>query len=104
MDVHVRRLREKIEPSPSEPKYVHTKWGVGVLFQSLAVLNIEGGAGKGKKPALLKSLPQCRLFEDHMERRKSGLNGESGGMKMDNIRIRQADMDDLDGVTLGEAR
>lgn len=49
----------------------------------------------------MKSLPQCRLFEDHMERRKSVLNGESGGMKMDNIRIRQADMDDLDGVTLG---
>ena len=78
--------------------------GSRVLFQSLAVQNIEGGAGKGKKPALLKSLPQCRLFEDHMERRKSGLNGESGGMKMDNIRIRQADMDDLDGVTLVEAR
>ena len=78
--------------------------GSRVLFQSLAVQNIEGGAGKGKKPALLKSLPQCRLFEDHMERRKSVLNGESGGMKMDNIRIRQADMDDLDGVTLVEAR
>ncbi len=29
VDVHVRRLREKIEPSPSDPKYVHTKWGVG---------------------------------------------------------------------------
>ena len=27
VDVHVRRLREKIEPSPSDPKYVHTKWG-----------------------------------------------------------------------------
>lgn len=32
VDVHVRRLREKIEPSPSEPKYVHTKWGVGYYF------------------------------------------------------------------------
>ena len=29
VDVHVRRLREKIETNPSEPKYVHTKWGVG---------------------------------------------------------------------------
>lgn len=29
VDVHVRRLREKIEPSPSDPRYVHTKWGVG---------------------------------------------------------------------------
>ena len=33
VDVHIRRLREKIEESPSEPKYVHTKWGVGYYFQ-----------------------------------------------------------------------
>ena len=32
VDVHVRRLREKIEHNPSEPKYVHTKWGVGYYF------------------------------------------------------------------------
>ncbi len=32
VDVHIRRLREKIEVSPSEPKYVHTKWGVGYYF------------------------------------------------------------------------
>ncbi|MDO5382026.1 MAG: response regulator transcription factor [Eubacteriales bacterium] len=32
VDVHVRRLREKIEDNPSEPKYVHTKWGVGYYF------------------------------------------------------------------------
>ncbi|MBS7339175.1 MAG: response regulator transcription factor [Suilimivivens sp.] len=32
VDVHVRRLREKIEKNPSEPKYVHTKWGVGYYF------------------------------------------------------------------------
>ena len=31
VDVHIRRLREKIETNPSEPKYVHTKWGVGFL-------------------------------------------------------------------------
>ena len=34
VDVHVRRLREKIEPSPSDPKFVHTKWGVGYYFQA----------------------------------------------------------------------
>lgn len=33
VDVHIRRLREKIEPNPSEPKYIHTKWGVGYFFQ-----------------------------------------------------------------------
>ena len=29
VDVHIRRLREKIERSPGDPKYVKTKWGVG---------------------------------------------------------------------------
>ena len=33
VDVHIRRLREKIETNPSEPRYVHTKWGVGYYFQ-----------------------------------------------------------------------
>jgi DNA-binding response OmpR family regulator len=33
VDVHIRRLREKIETNPSEPKYVHTKWGVGYYFK-----------------------------------------------------------------------
>ncbi|MBE5911905.1 response regulator transcription factor [Pseudobutyrivibrio sp.] len=33
VDVHVRRLREKIEPNPKEPKYVRTKWGVGYYYQ-----------------------------------------------------------------------
>ena len=33
VDVHVRRLREKIEDNPSEPKYIHTKWGVGYFFR-----------------------------------------------------------------------
>ena len=32
VDVHIRRLREKIEENPSEPRYVHTKWGVGYYF------------------------------------------------------------------------
>ncbi len=34
VDVHIRRLREKIEENPSEPKYVHTKWGVGYYYKS----------------------------------------------------------------------
>jgi len=34
VDVHVRRLREKIETNPSEPQYVHTKWGVGYYFKA----------------------------------------------------------------------
>ena len=33
VDVHIRRLREKIETTPSAPKYIHTKWGVGYYFQ-----------------------------------------------------------------------
>ncbi len=32
VDVHVRRLREKIEENPSDPKYIFTKWGVGYYF------------------------------------------------------------------------
>lgn len=32
VDVHIRRLREKIEKNPSEPAYVHTKWGVGYYY------------------------------------------------------------------------
>ena len=33
VDVHIRRLREKIEDSPSNPHYIQTKWGVGYYFQ-----------------------------------------------------------------------
>lgn len=33
VDVHIRRLREKIESNPSDPKYVYTKWGVGYYFR-----------------------------------------------------------------------
>ena len=32
--VHIRRLREKIEANPSEPKYVHTKWGIGYYYKN----------------------------------------------------------------------
>lgn len=33
VDVHMRRLREKIEETPSNPKYLYTKWGVGYYFK-----------------------------------------------------------------------
>ena len=33
VDVHSRRLREKLEPDPAQPKYIMTKWGVGYYFQ-----------------------------------------------------------------------
>ena len=33
VDVHVRRLREKVEPDPAEPVYILTKWGVGYYFK-----------------------------------------------------------------------
>ena len=33
VDVHIRRLREKIEENPSDPKYVQTKWGVGYFYR-----------------------------------------------------------------------
>ncbi|MBQ6550804.1 MAG: response regulator transcription factor [Lachnospiraceae bacterium] len=36
VDVHIRRLREKIEKNPSEPKYVQTKWGVGYYYRNEA--------------------------------------------------------------------
>lgn len=34
VDVHVRRLREKIEPNPGDPTYIQTKWGVGYFFKA----------------------------------------------------------------------
>jgi len=33
VDVHVRRLREKVEPHPAEPAYIYTKWGVGYYYK-----------------------------------------------------------------------
>lgn len=33
VDVHIRRLREKIEPNPGEPRYIHTKWGMGYFYK-----------------------------------------------------------------------
>ena len=33
VDVHIRRLREKLEPKPAEPEYILTKWGVGYYFK-----------------------------------------------------------------------
>lgn len=34
VDVHVRRLREKLEPDPANPEYILTKWGVGYYLNS----------------------------------------------------------------------
>ena len=33
VDVHIRRLREKLEENPAEPIYIMTKWGVGYYFR-----------------------------------------------------------------------
>ena len=33
VDVHIRRLREKLEENPAEPQYIITKWGVGYYFR-----------------------------------------------------------------------
>jgi len=33
VDVHIRRLREKLEKTPAEPEYIMTKWGVGYYFK-----------------------------------------------------------------------
>ena len=33
VDVHIRRLREKLELNPAEPQYIMTKWGVGYYFR-----------------------------------------------------------------------
>ena len=33
VDVHIRRLREKLEENPAQPKYIMTKWGKGYYFQ-----------------------------------------------------------------------
>lgn len=33
VDVHIRRLREKLEINPADPQYIKTKWGVGYYFQ-----------------------------------------------------------------------
>ena len=33
VDVHIRRLREKLEVNPAEPQYILTKWGVGYYFR-----------------------------------------------------------------------
>ena len=32
VDVHIRRLREKIEQNPAKPEYILTKWGIGYFF------------------------------------------------------------------------
>lgn len=34
VDVHIRHLREKIEPDPKQPRYIHTVWGTGYRFDA----------------------------------------------------------------------
>lgn len=34
VDVHIRRLREKLEENPADPQYIMTKWGVGYYFRN----------------------------------------------------------------------
>lgn len=34
VDVHIRRLREKLEDDPAQPKHIQTKWGVGYYFKT----------------------------------------------------------------------
>ena len=34
VDVHIRRLREKLENNPASPEYILTKWGVGYYFKA----------------------------------------------------------------------
>ena len=34
LDVHIRRLREKLEENPADPQYIMTKWGVGYYFKT----------------------------------------------------------------------
>ena len=35
VDVHIRRLREKLELDPASPEYIRTKWGVGYYLSKL---------------------------------------------------------------------
>jgi two-component system response regulator VicR len=34
VDVHIRRLREKLERNPAQPEFILTKWGVGYYFRA----------------------------------------------------------------------
>ena len=34
VDVHIRRLREKLEENPATPEHIRTKWGVGYYFKA----------------------------------------------------------------------
>ena len=34
VDVHIRRIREKLERNPAEPEHIMTKWGVGYYFKA----------------------------------------------------------------------
>lgn len=34
VDVHIRRLRQKVEPHPDRPRFIHTVWGIGYKFKA----------------------------------------------------------------------
>ena len=34
LNVHIRRLREKIEEDPNEPRFIKTIWGTGYVFET----------------------------------------------------------------------
>ena len=38
VDVHIRRLREKLEPDPANPEHILTKWGVGYYLANSATI------------------------------------------------------------------
>jgi DNA-binding response OmpR family regulator len=42
VDVHIRRLREKIEDDPSQPVFLKTVWGFGYCFQESEIINEKG--------------------------------------------------------------
>ena len=42
LNVHIRRLREKIEDNPNEPQYIQTVWGIGYSFEGGRVDGREG--------------------------------------------------------------
>lgn len=45
VDVHVRRIRQKIEARPDEPRFLQTVWGIGYKFKTLAALEDPGATG-----------------------------------------------------------
>ena len=67
VDVHIRRLREKLELTPAQPQYIITKWGVGYYFAGCEPekFTLPGvlfpGGGDGAAVAAAESVPHCVL-------------------------------------------